>query len=139
MRREYKFTSLLVTCNKSSFSLRISLSKGTQRHNRYLGTQVLHGGTSKKRDSFPRFDEGLSAWQILSNQSDIICASYSFRNGALFGILQTPGRWGSPPGHDRKYPVFIFSLTTRDPGVNFLEIFVALELRGLRFHYGDVW
>ena len=30
-------------------------------------------------------------------------------------------------------------LHPRDPGVKFLEIVVALELRELRFHYGNVW
>ena len=31
-------------------------------------------------------------------------------------------------------------LQPRDPGVKFLEIVVALELRkSVRFHYGDVW
>ena len=30
-------------------------------------------------------------------------------------------------------------LQPRNPGVKFLEIVVALELRELRFHYGDVW
>ena len=64
---------------------------------------------------------------------------YSIRNAALFGILQTP-RWRSNlPSPDRKKPAFTFRLTTRDLGLEFLEVVDALGLRELRFHHGDVW